>query len=97
MDDRDVTVPGLYQTAKIMDDILQDGDCKAFIAGQSPIQSGLPYSLKSHILDVATRLRSTMRSRGSAEPIWQNHACSKPPWSCSLSVITGGSRQDRLK
>ena len=33
MDDRDVTVPGLSKTAKIMDDmyILQDGDWKAFI------------------------------------------------------------------
>ena len=31
MDDRDITVPGLSQTAKIMDDILQDGDWKAFI------------------------------------------------------------------
>ena len=31
MDDRDVTVPGVSNTAKIMDDILQDGDWKAFI------------------------------------------------------------------
>ena len=31
MDDRDVTVPGVSKTAKIMDDILQDGDWKAFI------------------------------------------------------------------
>jgi hypothetical protein len=31
MDDRDVTVPTISKTAKIMDDILQDGDWKAFI------------------------------------------------------------------